>query len=88
MICQVPRDGVAELLPPGAPSQAVQELLRLAPPTALLLTTDSDGRVMGEEEVPVALVQRRDLLKASATTWIRLGLPVLCCGCTRRAGQL
>lgn len=43
--------------------QAVQKLLRLAPATALLLTVDGDGRVTAEEEVPVALVQRGDLLK-------------------------
>jgi len=47
----------------GRTSRAVQKLLRLAPATALLLTVDGDGRVTAEEEVPVALVQRGDLLK-------------------------
>ena len=47
--------------------QAVQALLRLAPATALLLTTDEDGRVTAEEDVPVALVQRGDLLKVGCS---------------------
>ncbi len=44
----------------------MQQLLRLAPATALLLTTDPDGHVTAEEEVPIALVQRGDLLKVLA----------------------
>ena len=50
-----------ELCAGGA--QAVQQLLRLAPATAVLLTLDGEGHVVEEEEVPVALVQRGDLLK-------------------------
>lgn len=41
----------------------MQQLLRLAPATAVLLTVDEVGRVVQEEEVPIALVQRGDLLK-------------------------
>jgi hypothetical protein len=51
------RDGHA------ARPQAVQQLLRLAPATAVLLTLDADGHVVEEEEIPIALVQRGDLLK-------------------------
>lgn len=47
----------------AAVAQAVQQLLRLAPATAVLLTLDDEGHVVEEEEVPVALVQRGDLLK-------------------------
>ncbi|KAK9904210.1 hypothetical protein WJX75_006837 [Coccomyxa subellipsoidea] len=47
----------------GKTSQAVTELLKLAPSTATLVTCDDSGRVMSEEEVPTALIQRGDLLK-------------------------
>lgn len=43
--------------------QAVTELLKLAPSTATLVTRDDSGRVLSEEEVPTALIQRGDLLK-------------------------
>lgn len=43
--------------------QAVTELLRLVPATALVLTKDSNGRMMSEEEIPIALVQAGDTLK-------------------------
>ena len=43
--------------------QAVTELLKLAPSTAVLLTRDENGHTTAEEEVPVALVQQGDLLK-------------------------
>lgn len=43
--------------------QAVTELLKLAPSTAVLLTRDEAGHTTAEEEVPVALVQHGDLLK-------------------------
>ena len=42
------------------------ELLKLAPATAVLLTIDAGGRVVAEEEVPAALVQRGDHLKVCA----------------------
>ena len=40
------------------------ELLRLAPSTAVLITRDESGHTVAEEEVPTALIQRGDLLKA------------------------
>lgn len=43
--------------------QAVTELLKLAPSTAVLLTRDENGHTTGEQEVPAALVQQGDLLK-------------------------
>lgn len=46
----------------------MQQLLRLAPATAVLLTLDETGHVVEEEEVPVALVQRGDLLKVQFQT--------------------
>lgn len=63
--------------------QAIQELLRLAPPAALLLTTDEEGRVLSEEEIPIALVQRGDLLKASAAIDPHPRM-LLCCACCCR----
>ncbi len=45
--------------------QAVTELLKLAPSTATLVTRNSSGQVVSEEEVPTALIQRNDLLKVS-----------------------
>jgi Cu+-exporting ATPase len=47
----------------GRTSQAVTELLKLAPSTAVLLTRDAGGRTLREEEVAAALIQRGDLLK-------------------------
>ncbi|EIE22528.1 copper-translocating P-t [Coccomyxa subellipsoidea C-169] len=47
----------------GKTSQAVTELLKLAPSTATLVTRNSSGQVVSEEEVPTALIQRGDLLK-------------------------
>jgi hypothetical protein len=44
-------------------AQAVTELLKLAPATAVLLTLDADGRPLAEQEVPAALVQRGDHLR-------------------------
>ena len=52
----------------GRTSDAITQLLTLAPPTALLLSVDEAGRVIGEQEVDTSLVHRGDLLKA------RLGL--------------
>ncbi|CAK0783009.1 hypothetical protein CVIRNUC_006204 [Coccomyxa viridis] len=50
----------------GRTSQAVTELLKLAPPTAVLLTRNEAGVTVSEEEVAVELVQRGDLLKVVA----------------------
>ncbi len=46
--------------------QAVTELLKLTPSTATLVARDETGRVVSEEEVPTALIQRGDLLKVSS----------------------
>lgn len=48
--------------------QAVTELLKLAPSTAVLLTRDQNGHTTAEEEVPMALVQQGDLLKVRRVT--------------------
>ena len=63
--------------------QAIQELLRLAPPTALLLTTNEEGRILSEEEVPIALVQHGDLLKAGVAILCHHCMQ-LCCACCCR----
>lgn len=60
-----------------AGAQAVQQLLRLAPATAVLLTLDGEGHVVEEEEVPVALVQRGDLLKVFVHSLTPLQQPFL-----------
>lgn len=41
----------------------MQQLLKLAPATAVIVTTDEEGRCISEEEVSIALVQRGDILK-------------------------
>ena len=46
-------------------TQAIQQLTKLAPATALLLKLDANGAVADEQEVPIALVQRGDRLKVS-----------------------
>lgn len=43
--------------------QAITELMNLTPPSAVLVTRDSRGRTLSEEEVPTALIQCGDLLK-------------------------
>ena len=47
------------------------ELLKLAPPTAVLLTRNEAGETVSEEEVPVELVQRGDLLKVDSADYPR-----------------
>ena len=47
-------------------AQAIQQLTKLAPGTALLLTRNEEGVVTDEQEVPIALVQRGDVLKVIA----------------------
>ncbi len=46
-------------------AQAIQQLTKLAPATALLLKLDDAGAVVDEQEVPIALVQRGDRLKVN-----------------------
>ncbi|GAB4822450.1 hypothetical protein N2152v2_009496 [Parachlorella kessleri] len=52
-----------ESIAKGKTSQAISELMALAPTTAILCTTDAAGKVVQEEEVAVQLVQQGDLLK-------------------------
>lgn len=47
----------------GRTSKAVQQLLKLAPATAVVVTVDEGGRCVSEEELPATLLQRGDLLK-------------------------
>lgn len=47
----------------GRTSAAIAALMGLAPPTAVLLQLDDGGKVLSEEEIPTALVQRGDILK-------------------------
>jgi P-type Cu+ transporter len=50
----------------GKTSQAIRELLRLAPATSTLLIIDPrDNSVIREEEVPTELLQRGDLVKVT-----------------------
>ena len=56
----------AQSMPPYICTQAIQQLTKLAPATALLLKRDQDGVVTDEQEVPIALVQRGDILKVRA----------------------
>ena len=49
----------------GKTSAAIAALMGLAPPTALLLELDSEGKAVAEREIPTSLVQRGDALKAS-----------------------
>ena len=43
--------------------QAITELVKLAPSTAILLRRDANGNVVSEEELPTILVQRGDYLR-------------------------
>lgn len=50
----------------GKTSQAIRELLRLAPATAVLCVLGPDGEVVREEEIPTELLQRGDLVKVTS----------------------
>ena len=50
----------------GKTSQAIRELLRLAPATAVLCVLGPDGQVAREEEIPTELLQRGDLVKVTS----------------------
>jgi cation transport ATPase len=70
----------------GRTSEAITALLRLAPATALVLHVDAHGEVVEEEEVPTALVQHGDLLKARArarapphNSFSPLATAIFCC---------
>ncbi|XP_024357608.1 copper-transporting ATPase RAN1 [Physcomitrium patens] len=52
-----------EVLAKGKTSEAIGKLLQLAPTTAVLLTFDSSGKVIAENEIDAQLIQRGDVLK-------------------------
>ncbi|XP_020216335.1 probable copper-transporting ATPase HMA5 [Cajanus cajan] len=52
-----------EILAKGKTSDAIAKLMNLAPDTAVLLSVDADGNVVGEEEMDGRLVQKGDVIK-------------------------
>ncbi|KAG2375681.1 hypothetical protein LR48_Vigan06g002100 [Vigna angularis] len=52
-----------EILAKGKTSDAIAKLMNLTPDTAVLLTLDADGNVVGEEEIDSRLVQKNDVIK-------------------------
>ncbi|KAK7308982.1 hypothetical protein RJT34_05359 [Clitoria ternatea] len=52
-----------EILAKGKTSNAIAKLMNLTPDTAVLLTLDGDGNVVGEEEIDGRLVQKNDVIK-------------------------
>uniref|UniRef100_A0A0R0LL96 P-type Cu(+) transporter n=1 Tax=Glycine max TaxID=3847 RepID=A0A0R0LL96_SOYBN len=52
-----------EILAKGKTSDAIAKLMNLTPDTAVLLTLDGDGSVVGEEEIDSRLVQKNDVIK-------------------------
>ncbi|TKY70939.1 copper-transporting ATPase HMA5 [Spatholobus suberectus] len=52
-----------EILAKGKTSDAIAKLMNLTPDTAVLLSLDGDGNVVGEEEIDSRLVQKNDVIK-------------------------
>ncbi|KAK1353353.1 putative copper-transporting ATPase HMA5 [Heracleum sosnowskyi] len=52
-----------EILAKGKTSEAIAKLMNLAPDTATLLTFDTEGNVINEEEIDSRLIQRNDVIK-------------------------
>ncbi|CAN1263730.1 Copper-transporting ATPase HMA4 [Linum perenne] len=52
-----------EIVAKGKTSDALAKLTELSPETACLLTLNSDGNVMLEEEISTQLIQRNDIIK-------------------------
>ncbi|CAL1409591.1 unnamed protein product [Linum trigynum] len=52
-----------EVVAKGKTSDALAKLTELAPETACLLTLDTDGSVISEEEISSQLIQRNDIIK-------------------------
>ena len=52
-----------EVLAKGKTSNAIAKLMNLTPDTAILLTLDSEGNVVGEEEIDSRLIQKNDVIK-------------------------
>ncbi|KAH6778891.1 heavy metal atpase 5 [Perilla frutescens var. hirtella] len=63
-----------EVLAKGKTSEAIEKLMDLAPETAILLTLDSEGNVLNEEEIDSRLIQKNDVMK------INPGAKVACDG--------
>ncbi|KAJ1416108.1 P-type ATPase [Sesbania bispinosa] len=52
-----------EILAKGKTSNAIAKLMNLTPDTAILLNLDSEGNVIGEQEIDSRLVQKNDVIK-------------------------
>nr|AYW01701.1 HMA5 protein [Morus alba] len=52
-----------EVLAKGKTSEAIAKLMKLAPETAILLTLDEEGNVIGEQEIHSRLIQKNDVIK-------------------------
>ncbi|XP_061337267.1 probable copper-transporting ATPase HMA5 [Gastrolobium bilobum] len=52
-----------EILAKGKTSDAIAKLMNLTPDTAILLTLDNEGNVIGEQEIDGRLVQKNDAIK-------------------------
>ncbi|KAK2989094.1 hypothetical protein RJ640_018883 [Escallonia rubra] len=52
-----------EVMAKGKTSEAIAKLMDLAPETATLLTLDSEGNVINEEETDSRLIQKNDVIK-------------------------
>jgi Cu+-exporting ATPase len=52
-----------EVLAKGKTSQAIAKLMDLTPDTAILLTQDDKGNVIGEREIDSRLIQKNDVIK-------------------------
>ncbi|KAA3468956.1 putative copper-transporting ATPase HMA5 isoform X1 [Gossypium australe] len=52
-----------EVLAKGKTSEAIAKLMNLAPETAMLLSLDEEGNVIGEEEIDSRLIQKNDIIK-------------------------
>ncbi|KAJ7944907.1 putative Copper-transporting atpase P-type [Quillaja saponaria] len=52
-----------EVLAKGKTSNAIAKLMNLTPDTAILLTQDNEGNVIGEQEIDSRLIQKNDVIK-------------------------
>lgn len=52
-----------EVLAKGKTSEAIEKLMDLTPDVATLLTLDSEGNVLNEEEIDSRLIQKNDVMK-------------------------
>jgi Cu+-exporting ATPase len=54
-----------EVVAKGKTSEAISELMNLAPVTATLLTIDEQNNVLQEQEISSQLIQRKEIIKVS-----------------------